>query len=297
MNCHSEFGHSSAAYPSPTRDDTEFVKASTVMLPDIAEELAIVQQTLLDHLRKERNHCSLHLHMHRYCTVNQFESTLSERDLYSPTIHRVLQSFYKAGSFQTINSICHRAGSQQERTEKLRGRQLIGLSRPAERDQHIKPPALQLKFGARRFHAVVYQPLGPGDAADDAHCYLFCLDTVSSSSTAYARFFNPTVGVVEDSATGSAAGPLACQLIARGIAKNAETITIEQGYEMGRPSLLNVEVRNGVVRLAGRCILSIKGRLLSNDRRFSSDTGRISTITQSRMIAMGPTSLIPFLEE
>jgi serine/threonine protein kinase len=39
-------------------------------------------------------------------------------------------------------------------------------------------------------------------------------------------------------------------LIARGIAKNAETITIEQGYEMGRPSLLNVEVRNGVVRLA-----------------------------------------------
>jgi len=92
-------------------------------------------------------------------------------------------------------------------------------------------------------------------------CYLFCLDTVSPKSAAYARFFNPTVGIVEDSATGSAAGPLACQLIARGIAKYAETISIEQGYAMGRPSLLSVEVRDREVRLAGRCVLSGEGHL------------------------------------
>jgi PhzF family phenazine biosynthesis protein len=81
------------------------------------------------------------------------------------------------------------------------------------------------------------------------------------SSSAYARFFNPTVGIVEDSATGSAAGPLACQLIARGIANYGETIAIEQGYGMGRPSQLNVEVRDGHVRLTGRCILSVEGQL------------------------------------
>ena len=92
-------------------------------------------------------------------------------------------------------------------------------------------------------------------------CYLFCLDTVSTLSAAYARFFNPTVGIIEDSATGSAAGPLACQLIARGIVKYAKTISIEQGYAMGRPSLLSVEVCDGGVRLAGRCVLSGEGYL------------------------------------
>ena len=49
--------------------------------------------------------------------------------------------------------------------------------------------------------------------------------------------------------------------IARGIANYGETIAIEQGYGMGRPSQLNVEVRDGHVRLTGRCILSVEGQL------------------------------------
>jgi PhzF family phenazine biosynthesis protein len=92
-------------------------------------------------------------------------------------------------------------------------------------------------------------------------CYLFSLEPVLPSSVAHARFFNPTVGIVEDSATGTAAGPLACQLVARGIAKDGATVTIEQGYEMGRPSLLSVQVCDGVVRLAGRCVRSADGVL------------------------------------
>ncbi len=40
-------------------------------------------------------------------------------------------------------------------------------------------------------------------------CYLFCLDPINPPATAHARFFNPTVGIWEDPATGSAAGPLA----------------------------------------------------------------------------------------
>jgi predicted PhzF superfamily epimerase YddE/YHI9 len=38
-------------------------------------------------------------------------------------------------------------------------------------------------------------------------CYVFAYDT-ENLGTAYARFFNPTVGLWEDSATGTAAGPL-----------------------------------------------------------------------------------------
>jgi trans-2,3-dihydro-3-hydroxyanthranilate isomerase len=85
-------------------------------------------------------------------------------------------------------------------------------------------------------------------------CYLFTLDTVLRSSSAHTRFFNPTVGIVEDSATGSAAGPLASYLVAHGITADGTAMTIEQGYEMGRPSLLAVQVSGGMVRLTGRCV-------------------------------------------
>jgi len=92
-------------------------------------------------------------------------------------------------------------------------------------------------------------------------CYLFSLDPISPSAIAHARFFDPTVGISEDSATGSAAGPLACQLIARGVAAESGTIAIEQGYEMGRPSLLRVHVQGDLVKLSGRCVTVAKGTL------------------------------------
>jgi trans-2,3-dihydro-3-hydroxyanthranilate isomerase len=92
-------------------------------------------------------------------------------------------------------------------------------------------------------------------------CYLYCLDPVSPSSVAHARFFNPTVGIVEDSATGTAAGPLACQFVRHGIVKDGATMVIEQGYEMKCPSLLRVEVHDKVVRLAGRGVKVIEGTL------------------------------------
>lgn len=92
-------------------------------------------------------------------------------------------------------------------------------------------------------------------------CYVYCLDPVSSSSAAHTRFFNPTMGIVEDSATGTAAGPLACQLVKQGILKDKSTIRIEQGFEMKRPSILSVEVHGSVVRLGGRGVQVIEGHL------------------------------------
>ncbi len=92
-------------------------------------------------------------------------------------------------------------------------------------------------------------------------CYLYSLDPVLPSSTAHARFFNPTMGIVEDSATGTAAGPLACHLIRHGIVKDGAAVIIEQGYEMKRPSLLRVEIHGSVVRLAARGVKVIEGTL------------------------------------
>jgi PhzF family phenazine biosynthesis protein len=71
-------------------------------------------------------------------------------------------------------------------------------------------------------------------------CYIYALDA-HAPETAYARFFNPTVGLWEDAATGTAAGPLTAYLASEGILKNSE-LTVEQGTKMGRRSILRVRV-------------------------------------------------------
>ncbi|HMG03380.1 MAG TPA: PhzF family phenazine biosynthesis protein [Edaphobacter sp.] len=98
-------------------------------------------------------------------------------------------------------------------------------------------------------------------AAGGEGCYVYSRDTVLPGSSAHARFFNPTMGIVEDAATGTAAGPLACQLVRHGIAKEGVALTIEQGYEMKRPSLLRLEVQGQTVKLAGRCVQVIEGKI------------------------------------
>lgn len=58
-----------------------------------------------------------------------------------------------------------------------------------------------------------------------------------------SRMFSPAYGVVEDAATGSAAGPLALHLARHGLAGHGQTIEILQGVELGRPSLMKAVVR------------------------------------------------------
>jgi trans-2,3-dihydro-3-hydroxyanthranilate isomerase len=52
------------------------------------------------------------------------------------------------------------------------------------------------------------------------------------------RMFSPAYGVVEDAATGSAAGPLAIHLARHGFAEYGQEIKITQGVEMGRASVM-----------------------------------------------------------
>ncbi|MCJ1680416.1 PhzF family phenazine biosynthesis protein [Streptomyces sp. APSN-46.1] len=52
------------------------------------------------------------------------------------------------------------------------------------------------------------------------------------------RMFSPAYGVVEDAATGSAAGPLGIHLARHGLAAYGQPLEILQGVEMRRPSLM-----------------------------------------------------------
>jgi trans-2,3-dihydro-3-hydroxyanthranilate isomerase len=63
------------------------------------------------------------------------------------------------------------------------------------------------------------------------------------------RAFAPGAGVMEDPATGSAAGPLACHLARHGRIAFGEEIEIRQGAEIHRPSVLFARVDGAADRI------------------------------------------------
>jgi trans-2,3-dihydro-3-hydroxyanthranilate isomerase len=90
-------------------------------------------------------------------------------------------------------------------------------------------------------------------AASGGEClYLF---TIRGDGDVMARMFDASLGVGEDPATGSAAGPLGVYLASRGLAGMPGAAVIAQGEMVGRPSFLHVDVRpdgdTWVVRVGG----------------------------------------------
>ena len=88
-----------------------------------------------------------------------------------------------------------------------------------------------------------------------------------AGSDMHARMYGPSVNVIEDPATGSANACLAGYLAARTPRDGTLSWVVEQGFEMGRPSILHIEAdkANGVisaVRVGGQTVLVAKGELL-----------------------------------
>ncbi len=83
--------------------------------------------------------------------------------------------------------------------------------------------------------------------------YLYCGEVAEPGHDFHARMFAPKLGVAEDPATGSAAAAFAGLLAAhRRMDDGEHTVRIEQGYEMGRPSLIELimSIRNGKLAAA-----------------------------------------------
>jgi trans-2,3-dihydro-3-hydroxyanthranilate isomerase len=105
------------------------------------------------------------------------------------------------------------------------------------------------------------RPLAAVLAAHGAEgCYLHTVHDTGGTA-AYARFFNPTVGIAEDPATGTAAGPLAVALRDAGLARDGEPVLIEQGRALGRPSLIRIDLDAGRVRISGAGLITARGEL------------------------------------
>ena len=99
------------------------------------------------------------------------------------------------------------------------------------------------------------------EAVGGEGCYAYSTVAPQSDADAYARFFNPTMGIWEDPATGTAAGPLAARLVAEGVVDDGATVIIEQGHAVGRPSRLLVTVEGESVRLSGGGLIVADGTL------------------------------------
>lgn len=102
----------------------------------------------------------------------------------------------------------------------------------------------------------------PDDARWDAafevggvrsQAYVFSRETVDAGNSFHCRMFALRLGLTEDPATGSAAAAfagLAAQALS--LADGEHRLTLEQGYEMGRPSLmeLTLDIRAGALSSA-----------------------------------------------
>ncbi len=100
---------------------------------------------------------------------------------------------------------------------------------------------------------------------------VFTLETLDKAHHVHVRNFGPLVGIYEDPATGSMAGALGAYLLANHVfpfehESSTTHMVMEQGYEMGRPSLIEVEVdvTQGAitqVRVGGQVVILIEGEL------------------------------------
>jgi trans-2,3-dihydro-3-hydroxyanthranilate isomerase len=86
-----------------------------------------------------------------------------------------------------------------------------------------------------------------------AAVYVFCNETAEAGHHFHARMFAPAMGVPEDPATGSAAAAFA-GVLARRLSDGSHAITIEQGYEMGRPSLIHLTAEVAAGRLVSASV-------------------------------------------
>lgn len=92
-------------------------------------------------------------------------------------------------------------------------------------------------------------------------CYLFTTNHPEADHLAEARFFNPSIGIDEDPATGTAAGPLAGYLEKLGYIKKDIDFKILQGEYINQPSVIHVKVADDGIWVSGSSVIVMEGKL------------------------------------
>lgn len=91
--------------------------------------------------------------------------------------------------------------------------------------------------------------------------YCFALLNQDPQYFAQTRFFNPGIGIDEDPATGSAAGPLAGFLLQKKYIQQDIVYQVLQGVKMNQPSTIQFEVKNEGIWISGSSIIVMEGTI------------------------------------
>jgi PhzF family phenazine biosynthesis protein len=91
--------------------------------------------------------------------------------------------------------------------------------------------------------------------------YCFTISDESQDNLSEARFFNPLIGIDEDAATGTAAGPLIGFLTKKKYTKPNTEYKILQGVKLKQPSLLEVMSRENDILVGGSAVITMRGEV------------------------------------
>lgn len=91
--------------------------------------------------------------------------------------------------------------------------------------------------------------------------YCFAISDQSQNHIVEARFFNPIIGIEEDPATGTAAGPLIGFLTKNRYAELNKEYKILQGVKLNQPSLIEVMNRGNDILVGGSSVITMRGEL------------------------------------
>ncbi|RBL88040.1 PhzF family phenazine biosynthesis protein [Chitinophaga flava] len=92
-------------------------------------------------------------------------------------------------------------------------------------------------------------------------CYLFTTNDLENGMAAESRFFNPGIGIDEDPATGTAAGPLAGYLQKLGYIEKNKDYLFLQGKFVEQPSTISVSVEEDGIWVSGSSTVVMEGKL------------------------------------
>ena len=102
-------------------------------------------------------------------------------------------------------------------------------------------------------------------AKDNEFEGVYCFAILQNDPQYFARtrFFNPGIGIDEDPATGSAAGPLAGFLYHNNHVKPDKIYQLLQGVEMNQPSTIIFEVKTEGIWISGSSVIVMEGEIYS----------------------------------
>lgn len=91
--------------------------------------------------------------------------------------------------------------------------------------------------------------------------YCFTFTDQNQDNVVESRFFNPLIGIDEDAATGTAAGPLIGFLAKNNYIQLNKEYKILQGVKLNQPSLIEVMARGNDILVGGSSIITMQGEI------------------------------------